>query len=141
MVVSVLPEPARVLALAHSRLIREIDDPNLGDRWQLSRDLEHPGGPGRLVRVASIGNGTGSSSMTSPALGPRADRLAIHAGERLIVESRSPVAEVRLRAVALESAELGRTFKVRLEIGGKLVRAAALGAGRAEFLAGEEAGQ
>src|ERR1035441_667874 len=39
--------------LVPGRLIRVIEDPNLGDRWMLCRNVEHPGGPGSLLHVAA----------------------------------------------------------------------------------------
>jgi hypothetical protein len=51
----------------------------------------------------------------------------------VIVEENSPVAEARLTAVALESATIGSAFNARLEIGGKVVRAIAVGTGQALF--------
>lgn len=56
---------------------------------------------------------------------------AIHAGERLMVEEKSAVAEGRLEAVALEPAQIGSTLDVRLRTGGKVMRAVAVAPGRA----------
>src|ERR1035438_2099013 len=44
-------ERALVPANPPGRLIRVIEDPSLGDRWLLCRNLDHPGGPGRLLMV------------------------------------------------------------------------------------------
>jgi flagella basal body P-ring formation protein FlgA len=55
----------------------------------------------------------------------------IRAGDRLIVEENTAVVEARLEAVALGAAAPGSTFNVRLRIGGRVLRAVALGPGRA----------
>jgi hypothetical protein len=116
-----------------SNFIREIDDPSNGDRWLLERDPSNPGGPGRLVRIprgaarAAVSSGDGSSAS------PSAYQPVIHAGDRLIVEENTPVVEARLEAVALTPAEPGGTLRVRLEMGGKVFEAVAIGPGRAEL--------
>ena len=57
----------------------------------------------------------------------------IHAGDRLIVEEHTAVAEAGWRLWRWDSAAVGRPLRVRLEIGGKVLRAVALGPGRAAF--------
>ena len=131
-------------------IFREIDDPSSGDCWLLERDATDPGGPGRLVREerhARYPVGQSGQPGAGSTLGPaaqqetrqRADRSAarlpvIHAGQRLIVEENTPVVEARLEAVALNPAAMGSVFKVRLAIGGKVVRAVAEGPGRAALV-------
>ena len=127
-----------VPSLVPGRLIRVIEDPNLGDRWMLCRNLDHPGGPGSLLHVAAqsavkwnrLG---GAESTNSLERDPAAIRPVIRAGDRVIVEENSAVAEARLTAVALESATVGSAFNARLEIGGKVVRAVAMRTGQALF--------
>lgn len=135
--------------LAQGELFREIDDPSSGDCWLLLRDPKDPGGPGRLVLEKRNAQGPGregggprAASATGSTFGSAAkqgvDRSAarlpvIHPGERLIVEENTPLVEARLEAVALNPARAGSVFKVRLAIGGKVVRARALGPGRAAF--------
>lgn len=143
MVLESAPAPTPV------EVLREIDDPYNGDRWLLERDPGRPG-PGRLVRVAAgaarsteqragpvleahggIGNPAaqpGQAIASAPAL------PVIRAGDRLIVEENTPVVEARLAAIALGPAPAGSPFNVRLEIGGKVVRARALASGRAELM-------
>jgi flagella basal body P-ring formation protein FlgA len=96
--------------------------------------VEHPGGPGRLLRVVPAGSET-RKFRTDDGLesDPAAIRPVIRAGDRVVVEESSAVAEARLGAVALESARAGSALNVRLEIGGRVVRAVALGTGRAVF--------
>jgi flagella basal body P-ring formation protein FlgA len=55
----------------------------------------------------------------------------IRSGDRLIVEEHTDVVDARLVGRALNSVALGSVFNVRLAIGGKVVRAVALGPGRA----------
>jgi hypothetical protein len=57
----------------------------------------------------------------------------IHAGDRLIVEENTRVAVARLEAIAMGPALRGSPLNVRLSIGGNVVRAVALGPGRAAF--------
>ena len=120
-------------------VLREIDDPHNGDRWLLQADPDHPGGPGRLVRISALGMEIGvpgaqqGRSKAVPAPLPESLNLVIRAGDRIQVEASSAVAEVRLEAVALGPAPAGAAFNVRLKIGGRIVRAMALAPGRAAF--------
>jgi homoaconitase/3-isopropylmalate dehydratase large subunit len=104
----------------------------------LCRNVEHPGGPGSLLHVAAPSavkwNRPGGAQFThSLERDPAAIRPVIRAGDRVIVEENSAVAEARLTAVALESATVGSAFNARLEIGGKVVRAIAMRTGQALF--------
>jgi hypothetical protein len=119
------------LELSQGEIVREIDDPHTGARWLLMRNPIYPAGPGRLVLVGG---------MRIAALQPGAPvaeppRPIIHAGDRLIVEENTAVVESRLEAVALGPAVVGSPLDARLKVGGKVVRAVALGRGRAAFLA------
>jgi len=126
-------------------VIREIDDSATGDRWLLVRDALNPAGPGRMVRVESAGSESASGiqgerarkGAQNPAAVPL--RPVIHAGDAVIVEEHTSVVDARLEAVALGSAVVGAEFKARLKIGGKVVRAVALAAGRAEMTPEKEA--
>jgi hypothetical protein len=121
---------------APAAAVREILDPDTGARWLLERDQSHPGGPGRLV----LGRATSSRSARSAAVPkPAAPPPGIHLGDRLIVEEDTPVASARLEALALGPAQPGEAFMVRLKIGGRVVRAVALGPGRAAFAPESEA--
>ena len=119
---------ARSESQAGAEIFREIDDPKDGARWLLSRDLSHPGGPGVLTPA-------GSSPSRIPRLkagarpGATIPVPVIRAGDRLILEEHSAVVDGRLEAVALGPAAVGSTLKVRLTIGGGVVRARALAAG------------
>jgi hypothetical protein len=120
---------APVPASTPAQTVREIDDPHSGARWVLVRDPNHPAGPGRLVLGEGLRSG---ASEHDPEAAP--SRPAIRAGDRLIVEENTAVAEARLAAVALGPAVVGSTFDVRLKIGDRVVRAVALAPGRAAFL-------
>jgi hypothetical protein len=122
----------------------EIHDPSSGDCWLLFRDPRDSGGPGKLVREtdSAVTPKRGQSNPTISKAGSTvnlgsgavATRIpVIHAGDRLIVEENTPVVEARLEAVALNPAKIGSVFNVRLAVGGKVVRARALGPGRAAF--------
>jgi hypothetical protein len=119
-------------------LIRVIEDPSLGGRWMLCRNADHPGGPGRLLLVSNQSAGKRNLPgnlpiANAPDGGLASVRPVIRAGDRVIVEEISAVAEARLAAVALESAAAGSAFKVRLEIGGKVLLVVAVRAGQALF--------
>lgn len=141
-------------------VMREIDDPHNGDRWLLFRENDNPGGPGRLVRVQVGFAGrylaagaevavpspagppaqfSGGVSASPEAAIPDAPLPVIRTGDHLMLEENTAVVEAHLEAVALGPAPAGSPFSVRLKIGGKVVRAVALGPGRAEFLADTEA--
>lgn len=114
-------------------IVREIDDPSTGGRWLLMRDAAHPAGPGRMVLVAD-GKAAADRVTAASMWRLRASRLfVIRAGDALIVEEHTPVVDARLEAVALGPASAGAEFNVRLKIGGKVLRAVALGPGRAAF--------
>jgi hypothetical protein len=117
-------------------VVRVILDPHTAMRWLLERDPARPGGPRRMVLLSR-------QEGSEPELAGIANRIAkinrsiqqpvIRSGDRLVVEENSAVAEARLEAVALGSAVEGAEFRARLAIGGKILRAVALGPGRAAF--------
>jgi len=116
-------------------VVRVIDDPHSGERWLLLRNLTTPAGPGRMVLES---NRQGEMGQSQPRVGVSGTRPisippVIRAGDRLVVEEDSARVEVRLEAVALGPAASGSNLDVRLKIGGKVVRAVALGPGRAAF--------
>ncbi len=131
-----VPGPKTVPVPAHAlgQLMKVIDDPSLGDRWLLTRDPDHPGGPGRLLLSSDSQSGARQNRMAGvPGADSARTDLVIHAGDRLVVEENTAVAEARLEAVALGPAWAGSSLNVRLKIGGKVVRAVALAPGRAAF--------
>jgi len=115
-------------------VLREIDDPHNGDRWLLTRDSRHPGGPGLLLLV-SAAQPIPAPAAANPLSQSQPDQQSpapiIHTGDRVIVEEDTPVASSRLEAVALNQARSGAMFNARLVLGGRIVRASALAAGRA----------
>jgi hypothetical protein len=117
-------------------VLKEIDDSCTGDRWLLVRDANHPAGPGRLVRITRTGRMINPGGQEEPALnsGERAAAPVIHAGDALVLEESTPLVEARLEARALGPAICGGEFSARLAVGGKVVRAVALGKGRAAFV-------
>jgi len=125
-------------------IIREIDDPSSGQRWLLVRDDAHAGGPGLLL----LAGGGRDLNRTGPVAGgaqvpvqipvqipvqAAADPPVIRSGDRVQVEEHSATVDARLEAVALTPAWPGTAFNARLAIGGKVVRAVAVGPGRAAF--------
>src|ERR1700683_4515900 len=112
-------------------MLQEIDAPNTAARWLLLRDNANPAGPGRLVLVGDI-EGNLASVLTGEAeQSGGAARPVIHTGDTLVVEEHSRIFDARLEAVALGSAIAGSEFRAQLKIGGKVVRAVAIAAGRA----------
>jgi hypothetical protein len=126
-------------ASALVQTVREIDDPHNGDRWLLERGAGAPGGPGRLVRAGTVSDASQpafsrvAAHRASTETNPSPELPVIRPGDRLVIEESTPVVEARLAAVALGTAFPGSILNARLEIGGKVVRAKALGAGRAEL--------
>jgi hypothetical protein len=137
------PGPATILssgglgsasALSSLELVREIEDRPLGTRWLLLRDWGHLGGPGRMVLASRAGRPPGGVLANGAPEDPgHISPPAIRAGELVVVERSTAVVEARLESIALEPAAIGASFRARLTIGGKVVHAVALGAGRAAF--------
>ena len=140
MVVS-LPGPEAGAHAGSGEVVRAIDDPYTGNHWLLERDPNHPGGPGRLVLLPRTTSADGHNDESKDGKAPGVTLAAalaaltpvIRSGDRLVVEETTAVVEARLEAVALGPAVQGADFEVRLQIGGKVVRAVALGPGRAVF--------
>jgi len=119
-------------ALVSGGIVREIDDPHTGDRWLLVRNELIPGGPGRLVLVGAHGNASGGAALrTAEQTGEAQFLPVIRIGDRLIVEEHTARVDAVLEARALNPAAAGASLDVRLAIGGNVVRAVALGPGRA----------
>jgi hypothetical protein len=112
--------------------LSEIRDPHTGQRWLLVRDETHPGGPGRLVLAgAAWKSADGATRRASDRLWEAGPLPVIRAGDRLIVEEHTAAVDAVLEARAMNAAAAGAVFAARLTIGGKVVRAVALGPGRA----------
>ncbi|HTX74828.1 MAG TPA: hypothetical protein VMD29_01395 [Terracidiphilus sp.] len=120
-------------------VIREIVDESTGDRWLLVRNANCPAGPGRLVRVAASAPAregfepSRGQDKSAAGAGDAQFHPVIHSGDVLVVEERTAVVDARLEAVALGPAAVGSAFRARLKIGGRMVQAIALAAGRAEL--------
>jgi len=124
--------PGQVESLGQAEIVREIDDPHSGDRWLLLRNAQVPGGPGHLVLVSAHRKGFGGAPAQAATEKEAAGlRPVIRAGDRLIVEEHTPLVDAVLEARALNPAAPGSVFDARLTIGGRVVRAVALGPGRA----------
>jgi F0F1-type ATP synthase membrane subunit c/vacuolar-type H+-ATPase subunit K len=121
-----MPTAGRPPEIPRGDFVREIDDPNTGDRWLLTRDSRHPGGPGLLILVSFVG---GPSRQANSEIPPP----IIHAGDRVIVEERTAVMEARLEAIALGPAIAGSSLNLRLILGSKVVRAVARGPSNAVY--------
>jgi hypothetical protein len=131
-------------ASTHSgrEILREIDDPSSGQRWLLVQDDAHPGGPGLLLlsgpqqERSGPNPAAGRITAASPAAAPaQADLPIVRSGDHVEIEEHSSTVDARLDAVALTPAWSGSAFRARLAIGGQVVRALALGPGRAAFAA------
>lgn len=117
---------------------REIKDARDGSRWLLLKNAGHPGGPGRLVQAPQVNTVSQTSpsgeqaTLQTTATGARR-RPVIFAGERLMIEDETPIARMRIEAIAMMPAAVGEVFKVRLSIGAATATAIALGPGRAKL--------
>jgi hypothetical protein len=123
-------------------IVREVDDPHTGVRWLLVRDWSHPGGPGRMVTAAEFESAQFECKDRSQLPGgwrnsrpadSASFRPVVRAGDRLTVEEHTRVVDAYLEAVALGPASVGSVLNVRLKVGDRVVRAVALGPGRAAF--------
>ena len=116
--------------IEQSEITREIDDPSSGGHWLLVQNADHPGGPGRLFLV----NRDAPSELPA-ILGhyPPARALVpvIRAGDALIVEEHTKVVDARFEGIALGPARTGETFRIRVRLGGTVLRAVATGSGHA----------
>jgi hypothetical protein len=108
----------------------EIRDPATGDCWLLERNPAAPGGPGRLVRIAA-GEPMPRQAAKAGRQKEKASPPAIRAGDRVVVEEHTAAMDAELEGVALNGARSGSMLRVRLKIGGRVVNAVALAAGRA----------
>lgn len=136
--------PTRAATQSTAQISREIDDPSTGDRWLLVPG--HGGGPGTLIlaghRETARSGEANAGVQSAPAADPVADQPVIHApvihaGDALVVEEHTAVVDVRLEAVALNSASAGAPLEARLKIGGNVVRVLANAPGRAVLSEGE----
>lgn len=124
--------------LKASPAVRVIEDRPQGLQWLLLRNADHPGGPGMLVpQLWEKVDLNAPQSDERSALQTRANvmrlRPVIRAGERLTIEDDSPMAHLRIEAVAMMPASAEEVFKVSLSVGGATVKAIALGPGRAKL--------
>ena len=130
--VTVFPEVS-VVGGIQGEVVREIDDPQTGDRWLLLRDDRDPGGPGRLVQVQNARGRTEvkAANVRARELAAAPQKPVIRAGDRLMIEQETPLVSARLEAVALGPAAVGKLVRAKLKMGGKVVEARALAPGRA----------
>jgi hypothetical protein len=130
---TIIDESAAPLAPRQAgAVLREIDDPAAHGSWLLVRDPVHLAGPGRWIWAPRGGSSRESSAGVAAYTGV-AIKPVILAGDRLVVEEETSVVEARLAATALGPAPAGAALRVRIEIGGKVVRAIAIGPGRARL--------
>jgi hypothetical protein len=125
-------------SLDASSIVRQFDDPSSGARWLLVRKGDRPGGPGRMVLVPPK-DGSARSPDLHKFPAPDSFVLVIRAGDSIVVEEHTGVADTRLQAVALGPARSGATLRVRLKLGGRILRAVASGPGRATLAPDTEA--
>jgi hypothetical protein len=114
--------------LALGAVLKTVEDPSTELQWLLIEDPAHPGGPGQLVSVKS---GAGRAHPPRGVERVAQERPVIRMGDAVQVEEHSAVVDASLQAVALSSAVPGGTLRVRLRIGGRMLKTRALGPGRA----------
>ena len=103
--------------------VRLIEDSSNHVRWMLFDDPDHPALPARLVPVADNGSVSPSAAVKGSPHVPAALHLSpiVEAGDVLTVVQNTPVADVRLEAVALGPAALGQTVRVRVKSSGLIL--------------------
>jgi hypothetical protein len=120
-----------------STILRILKDPVLDSScWLLNRDPMHPEGPGRWFRTPLKNIPFPSdNAQLNPGSGVirRPVHPVIRGGDQLVIEEDSDLVEARLQAVALGPAVQGEPLEVRLRTTGMVLRAVALGAGRASI--------
>ena len=103
-------------------------DPARRDYWRYEPNSSHPEGPARLVHEEEA-----PVFSSCQAVKHKADAVptVIHAGDRLVVEEHTTKADIRLSAVALAPAAIGKVLMARLLPGGRVVRVVAAAQGSA----------
>lgn len=127
-------------ALDPGAIVHEIDDPSSGVRWLLVRSGDRPGGPGRML-LLSAKDSVARTAEPQVLPGRGSYVPVIRAGDTVVVEEHTGVADARLESVALGPALAGATLRLRLKLGGRIVRASASGPGHATLIPETEAWQ
>jgi hypothetical protein len=128
-------------AAGEEKSMHVLDDVNTGDRWVLTRDTAHPGGPGRLLRLdRPVRIDRQDRQECVDGSEPVANRavvkpvMVIRGGDRVVVEEKTAAIEARLQGVALAPAGVGELVNVRLTAGGWLVRGMVEESGRVRLV-------
>jgi len=120
-----------------ARLVLSTPDTLQGKESNDSDPSDAPASPAASTRAnssfAQIAKDRVVMSIPRPEVATSPAPALIRAGEHLCVERHSAVVDVQLEAVALGSASAGSEFSARLVIGGRVVRAVAVGQGHATF--------
>jgi hypothetical protein len=127
----VASEPRTIADTSPSRVIR---DPHTSMCWLLERNPARRSGPGRMVLLGEQEALDLESARIAKKVAEMKKEKAspvIRSGDRVVVEENSVAVEARLEAVALASAIEGAEFRVRLAIGGHILRVVAIAPGRA----------
>ena len=118
------PPPANTSVHIH----RQIRDPHSGAHWLVVSNPANPGGPGRVILENDASTAAGNADAK------RVPVVAIHPGDKVLVEEHTATVEACLEAIAVDAAAIGSPIKARLKIGGKVVRAVAIAPGRAALV-------
>lgn len=101
------------------KVMREVVDPCLGQRWQWVADPLHPQRPYRLLLAGATRDG----ATTDSAVSAREEHslqavraIVIHSGDRVTVYQETGTIRARFQAIALEPASMGQSLRVRLAI-------------------------
>lgn len=130
------PAAGVIVKIDQQVVVREVDDPHSGERWILVPALDHSAGPGRWIARPAAPDG--ASGPAGPALVKAAAKPVIRAGDGIRVEEHTAFVDATLEALAMGDAAAGATLRVKLKAGGHVVRAVALGPGRAKLATAEE---
>jgi hypothetical protein len=128
----------------HYRTVRMIDDRGTGRRWLLVRQFDRPEAPALLLQMPLKHSCSqlpvADSAWRSPAAHQKLLPV-IRPGDSVILSEDSTIADARLEAIALQPAATGQVLRVRLKLGGHLLRAVATAPGNAFLADGNEVGR
>ncbi|HKF45768.1 MAG TPA: hypothetical protein VKB38_00325 [Terracidiphilus sp.] len=119
-------------------VVRELDDPHSGERWILVPALDHSAGPGRWIVDPAMP--AGALGRAGSEKGEAIAKPVIRAGDAIRVEEHTALVDATLEALAMGDAVAGASLRVKLKAGGHVVRAIAVGPGRAKLAPGLASG-
>jgi hypothetical protein len=130
----------RSVAPSRSAGCHVIEDHSNHQLWLLTRNPDRPEAPATLIPILpGLSDSSPSEQGGKPrtAISPvKRGVTIIRSGEAVALYEDSSFMRLRLGGIALSTAAVGENITVRLTIGGRPLRAIAIGPGRAQLLAG-----